>query len=157
MITFNADEVLEMAERIEHNGAAFYRKAASSASGSAKALFEKFASMEDDHERTFATMRTRLSASQKENLTPDPESEATLYLQAMADGKVFPSSPDRPLTGRESLQEILAVAIGKEKDSIVFYQSLKEVVPPAAGRDKLDEIIRQEIGHILLLTKEMPA
>ena len=30
MITFNADEILEMAQRIERNGAAFYRKAAAS-------------------------------------------------------------------------------------------------------------------------------
>jgi len=44
-----------------------------------------------------------------------------------------------------------------EKDSIVFYQSMKAVVPQAAGRDKLDAIIREEIGHILDLTERLEA
>jgi len=156
MITFNADEIFEMAEQIERNGARFYRKAASFASGSRQETLETLAGMEDQHERTFAQMRADLTAQQKMPLTADPDNQAALYLKAMADGRVFKADPKDLLTGKESLQEILAMAIGKEKDSIVFYQSMKEVVPRSAGIEKVDEIIKQEIGHILTLTKEMP-
>ena len=45
--------------------------------------------------------------------------------------------------------------VGLEKDSIVFYQSMKAVVPAAAGKEKLDDIIVQEIGHILDLSHQL--
>jgi hypothetical protein len=33
---------------------------------------------------------------------------------------------------------------------------MKDVVPRSAGTARIDDIIRQEIGHILQLTKELP-
>jgi len=51
---FNVDEVLEMAIRIESNGAAFYRKAAGMQSDAKKRKFlEGLAAMEDQHQKTF--------------------------------------------------------------------------------------------------------
>ena len=53
-IKFNANEVLAMAEQIERNAAAFYRKAASSHPAKHNQDFLlKLAAMEEDHERTF--------------------------------------------------------------------------------------------------------
>jgi rubrerythrin len=155
MITFNADEILEMAVQIEHNGAAFYRKAASFLP-EARTLLTKLAAMEDDHERTFAAMRSALTDEETKPLTADPDNQAAQYLKAMADARVFTADPKDVLTGKESLREVILAAIGKEKDSIVFYQSMKDVVPRSAGTARIDDIIRQEIGHILQLTKELP-
>lgn len=157
MITFNADEIYEMAEQIERNGAKFYRKAAEGADGDARELMLRLAAMEDDHEKTFATMRAELAGAEKRPITADPDDEGALYLQALADGKVFGGDPSEALTGEESMKDILTTAIGLEKDSIVFYQVMKDVVPPAAGRDRLDAIIRQEIGHIVDLTGQIDA
>ncbi len=157
MITFNADEIFEMAEQIERNGAGFYRKAAEPAGGEGRDLLLRLAAMEDDHERTFAAMRAELAPGERQATAFDPDNEAVLYLQAMADGKVFAFDPAEALSGQEPMEEILDVAIGLEKDSIVFYQSMKDVVPAAAGKEKLDGIIRQEIGHILDLTKQLEA
>ena len=155
MITFNADEIFEMAVQIEHNGAAFYRKAASFLPA-ARTILDKLAVMEDDHERTFSAMRSALTDTERTPLTADPDNQAAQYLKAMADGRVFTGDPKDVLTGKETLREVLLLAISKEKDSIVFYQSMKDVVPRSAGTARIDEIIRQEIGHILQLTKEMP-
>ncbi len=155
MFTFNADEVFEMAEQIERNGAKFYRKAAEPTDDENRQLLLRLAAMEDDHEKTFAAMRTELSDAEKRSITADPNDEGALYLQAMADGKVFHVDPAGALSGRESMEEVLNIAIGLEKDSVVFYESMKNVVPDAAGKDKLDAIIKQEIGHIVELRNQL--
>jgi len=60
---FSADDVFEMAEQLEKNGAKFYRQAAADVSGDeAKTLLKELAAMEDDHEKTFAAMRAELAA-----------------------------------------------------------------------------------------------
>jgi len=156
MIIFNADEIFEMAEQIERNGAKFYRKAAESIADD-RDLLLRLAAMEDEHERTFAAMHGQLSDAEKTPLTFDPDNEAALYLQAMADGKVFKSDPSESLSGNESIQDILKTAIGLEKDSIVFYASMKDVVPKSAGKEKVDAIIKEEIGHIVDLTRQLIA
>ena len=86
----NADEIFEMAEQIERNGASFYRKAAESIDDPAgKKLLLNFAAMEDEHEKTFAALRKDLSEKEKTATTFDPEGEAALYLRALADVRVF--------------------------------------------------------------------
>ncbi|MBN1456465.1 MAG: hypothetical protein JW912_01280, partial [Sedimentisphaerales bacterium] len=61
-ITFSADEIFEMAEEIERNGAKFYRKAAkNAATKDIKDMLVNMAVMEDGHEKTFAEMRKELS------------------------------------------------------------------------------------------------
>jgi rubrerythrin len=157
MITFNADEIFEMAEQIERNGAKFYRKAAEPAGGESRDLLLRLAAMEEDHERTFAAMRAELAPAETQSTTFDPDNEAALYLRAMADGKVFTADPSEALSGQEPMEDILQTAIGLEKDSIVFYESMKDAVPAAAGGGRLDGIIRQEIGHIVELTKQLEA
>ena len=54
-IFFNPDEILEMAEQIERNGARFYRQAAQGAQDAGvRELLQKLATMEDGHEKLFA-------------------------------------------------------------------------------------------------------
>ena len=90
MITFNADEVFEMAEQIERNGAAFYRKAAENFRGLdlSKVLLD-LAAMEDDHEREFRAMRLELPPKLRTEEKFDPTGEGALYLHAMVQGEVF--------------------------------------------------------------------
>jgi len=157
-IHFNADEIFEMAEQIERNGAKFYRKVAGKTE---EAGVEQFlldlAAMEDEHEKTFASMRAELSAEERTPVTFDPEGEAALYLQAMADGYVFDmrADPSEMLTGQETTAEVLRTAIGLEKDSIVFYLGIKEMVPERLGKEKIDHIIKEEMGHIRDLSQKL--
>jgi len=160
VISFNAAEIYEMAEQIERNGAAFYRKAAEGVSeeGAADLLLD-LAAMEDDHEKTFAEMKAQLSERDRGDAPFDPDNEGVLYLRSMVEGKVFDpeSKPAEKLTGSESLQEILHTAIGLEKDSIVFYIGMKKVVPDNRGRQRIDDIIAQEMGHITTLSGKLAA
>ncbi len=48
------------------------------------------------------------------------------------------------LTGDETMVQVIDTAIGLEKESILFYLGLKDIVPPKLGRVKIDEIIEEE-------------
>jgi len=155
---FNADEVFEMAEQIERNGARFYRAAAEKFPAVREALLD-LAAIEDDHEKIFAAMRGQLSTSEQVPPVFDPDGEAQMYLRAMADGHVFnvKADPVEQLAGKDTAEEVLKMAIGLEKDSIAFYVGLKESVSHKAGKDKVEAIIKEEFGHIATLNEKLAA
>ena len=155
VIGFNADEVFEMAIRIEENGAAFYRKAAGLQSDAEnRAFLEKLAAMEDGHKATFIEIRKTLTDKDKDGKVFDPQDELSQYLAAMSDthgGEGSPSAADS-LTGTETIEELLTTAIGLEKESVLFYLGIKDMVSPEYGLESIDDIIREERGHIAQLT-----
>jgi hypothetical protein len=88
----------------------------------------------------------------------DPDGEAARYLNAIADGQVFDLHADliEDLAGK-TIEEILKIAIDLEKDSIVFYLGLRDLVSESLGKDKVETIIREEMGHVTLLSDELAA
>ena len=82
-IDFNADEVFEIAEQIERNGAKFYRTAAENIDKPEnKKFLLDLAEMEDEHEQTFKQMRSELTRDEKVMTTFDPEGESEAYLKS---------------------------------------------------------------------------
>ena len=109
--------------------------------------------MEDTHKSTFTKMSSNVTEAEKTQQVFDPEGEAEKYLAAMADthgGEGSPSAADK-LTGSETMEEILKIAIGLEKESILFYLGIKDMVPPKFGQDKVDAIIEEERRHVIQL------
>ena len=154
MYDFNADDIFEIAEQLERNGAKFYRSAAEAVKDEKSSEFlRRLADMEDAHEQTFAKMRKQLKASEKAATVFDPNGEAVDYLRALADTRVF--FEKKIDTG--SMLAILKDAITAEKDSIVFYLGMRDAVPENLGRAHLDNVIKEEMGHIRLLSKELAA
>lgn len=152
-IAFNADEVLAMAERIERNGIRFYTAAARGIK-KYQVLFARLAQEEARHEAIFAAMRQKLPLKERETTSYDPGGQNGLYLQAMADRAVFkkgvyPGLKKGP--AEAGLAEVIDTAIGNEKDSIVFYVGLRELVPANLGRNRISAIIAEEYGHIAFL------
>lgn len=145
-VSFNANEIFQIAEQIERNGAHFYRTAAEKFSNEKELLLE-IAAQEDEHEKIFANMRKELSTSEKKSNVSDPTGEASAFLKALADEKVF--SKDL-----ENLEDIINFAIGKEKDSIVFYLGMKDFISETSGKNKLDDIIKEEMRHITWLANK---
>ncbi|UCF90402.1 MAG: ferritin family protein [Desulfobacterales bacterium] len=151
---FNADEIFEMAEQLERNGAEFYRQAAAGDLDPAhKEFLLKLAAMEDEHEKTFKAMRAELKPQERQPTVFDPSGEAVLYLRALADTRVFFEKQ----LDVSSLRAILKSAIEAEKDSILFYLGMKEAVPASLGKARLDHIIKEEMGHIRMLSKALTA
>jgi rubrerythrin len=159
-VSFNADEVFEMAEQIERNAAQFYREAgAKTSEPQTKNLFLRLAGMEEGHLRTFQQMRKTLSDQERGGTTFDPEGEASLYLQAMADDRGFEGMRSRgtKLTGKESTPEMLEIALSAERNSILYYVGLREMVPTTAGKDKVQAIISEEVRHAADLRRQLAA
>ncbi|MFH1652862.1 MAG: ferritin family protein [Pseudomonadota bacterium] len=157
MSVYNIDEIFEIALKIEKDGAAFYRKAAEgSFDDRSKVMLLKLAEMEDDHQRIFQDMREEF-ADGLHNEVYNPDDQVTLYLKAIASGKVFnfDDDPAKSLTGGESKEEFLMKAIQLEKDSIVFYLGIKGLVPEHLGGKKVDNIIKEEMKHVSLLSERL--
>ncbi|WP_299983693.1 ferritin family protein [Desulfobacula sp.] len=149
---FNANDIFEIAVKIEQNGAKFYRNAAKQVEEEKhKKFLLELASMEDDHETTFTNMQKELKNEETFSTTFDPDDENALYLKALADIRVF---SEKELIDN-SFKSILGTAIQAEKDSITFYLGIKELVPEKLGKSKVDNIIKEEMNHIKLLAGKL--
>jgi rubrerythrin len=157
-VEFNAFEIFEIAEKIERNGAKFYRRAADLSDDSRnRNMFLQLAEWETAHELVFADMRNELSAQGPEFRTFELEDNVVFDAQSMAGLAVFGSrlDPSEELTGKESIKDILQLALEKEKDSIVFYIGLRAFIADEAGQDKIGDIIREEMRHIRILKQAL--
>lgn len=151
---FSAKDVFQLAEDIEINGAEFYRNAAAGADDKSTAdLLNGLADMEMEHKKTFEQMRAELTGKEKAETVFDPDNDSVKYLQALADIRVFFEKD----IDSSDLENILKSAITGEKDSIVLYLGMKDLVPEKFGQDKIEKIIREEMGHIRMLSKELKA
>lgn len=156
-IVFNADEVLGMAERIEENGTAFYRAAAGKADGEDARILYDLAEWETRHRELFHSMRQELGDSARGTTAYDPDNEATMYLEAMADSAVFLPGADAlaELGPEPTMAAILNAAIGREKDAIAFFSAFRELVPEGFGRERVGDILKEEFRHVAILTRQL--
>ena len=150
-----SNEILEIACQIEHNGVAFYHRAAELAQkAQQRKLLMRLADMEAEHEVLFRQLQSDLPAEERAGSDLDEDDGAWQFLQALAGGHVFDMDRDVGdiLTGEESMDEILSVAIGLEKESIVYHSALKEVVENEPSKRKIQQVLLEEMRHIALLS-----
>ncbi|MFW6189749.1 MAG: ferritin-like domain-containing protein [Planctomycetota bacterium] len=156
-VQFNAGEVFEIAQQIERNGERFYRTAADSFGRETRGMLLNLAEMEQAHRRVFASMEEELSEGEKQEPFYDPYREADQYLRALAGGQVFDlrADPTEWLGEGRGEADVLHKAVDVEKDSILFYLGLKQNVPEKLGKERIDEIIQQEMNHMTLLASRL--
>ncbi len=151
---YNTFEILQIAERIERNGAEFYRRGAGLVeSERVRRMFYKLAEWEERHEKLFGQMRKEFGKqmSELENFNPsiymrcDPR-----MIEGLAMSVIRPESA-HALTGKESAKEILERAVEIEEDTLVFYEELKEKARDLSGVYKIGDIIKEEKRHIMVL------
>jgi len=147
---FKAREIFEMAEKIEQNGYNFYRKAAEDVGDPeiGKLLLE-LATMEVAHELTFVEMKANLTEAESAETVFDPYEETVLYIQALVNTRVFYHKQ----IDTSSAEEVLKAAIQAEKDSIAFYLGMRDMVPADMGKDKIEDIIKEEMRHIRIISE----
>lgn len=150
-LNLNVDEVFELAEQIERNGAIFYRKAASFLEdATAVAKLEELAIAEDRHEAVFRGLREQLVRDDARISVYDKDDIVALHLQALAGREVFVvgQEPSDVLKGTETFAQVVKIAIGKEWDSILFYCAVRDLVGSEEDKIAINEIIRQEERHV---------
>lgn len=148
-IDFTVDDAFEMAGRIESDAAAFYKRAGAAAGDPvSRQVLLDLAAMEAEHEHVFASLKARLPGGSKPR--PADARKWPGVAQTLACG-VNEDLAER-FTGTQTNDQILQKAIGFEKDSIVYFLSLRNLLEDPADRQRIDRLLTEEIGHILALT-----
>lgn len=154
----SAFDVLEIAEKIERNGAKFYRRAAGLIKDpDISTLFVNLAQWESRHIEVFRQMKERLSRQRWEQGELVPQRIGLPESQVMAGLAVFGVQPDPAdeLRGHETKADVLRMALEKEKDSIVYYAGLKDFVADQTDKDLIDEVIEEEKKHVRILMQSL--
>jgi rubrerythrin len=155
---FNADEIFAMGVQIEKNGFAFYSAAADNTEDpDLKQLFRQLAEWEQKHIALFEDLRLKLPATAKATDVYDPDNMVHLYLKAVADNNVFVKglTLDPGSLVWTSPAKVLTTALDFEKDSVVFFSSMKEVTMGRTGTVEVEKLVLEELKHIGYLTGEI--
>jgi len=150
-ISFSGTELINIAIGIERRGIAFYDiMTKSTDSGEARELFQRLANMEREHMQTFEGM---LGEADKYQPTESYAGEYVAYLQALIDSAVFTDDlvTSELATQADSDVEAMELAINAEKDSILFYYEMSEIMPRKA-QPTVNKIVTEEKSHLAELT-----
>lgn len=159
-LQFTAESIFEIGVQIEKNGKAFYQQAAETVSDAPlKALLLELAAWENGHITLFENLKAELPETMREDNLFDPDNEFFVYLQAAADSHVFVSTTDIAalVAGCSTPDAIFEMALRFEKDSVVYYTTMKEMVANNRGKQRIDTLIREELKHIDMLNKQRKA
>ena len=147
MPAFTAADALSMALEIEKNGETYYEAvAAKDTSDDIQALFEDLANQERIHYKVFRDMLEDVSSAKKP--TDDAMQDYGLYVEAALGNALF--GEDRALSMAEeatSTEEALRAALGFEKDTLLFFYDLREMVAEK-DREAITQIITEEKRHV---------
>jgi rubrerythrin len=154
-INFSADEVFEMGMDIERNGEAYYRKAAElSKDAKIKSVFTDLMQQEAIHYRVFKDLRGKLPPRATLPTVADPDSEEYLYLDALVKSRLFTNVREAEAVAAKvgSAVEALRAALVFEKDTVLFFQSMKSMTDERLGKGEIDRLIEEEYRHIVRIS-----
>lgn len=144
---FQAAEIAEAAVNIEQQGQAFYVQAAESATNpDVKDFFLFFAKEEARHEQIFQQFKERLG--KVELPAWSTTDEYGMYLKALIDShSIFSPELQKRLTEASSENEAIRLAMGFEKDTILFFMEMKELVPDSEKKF-VQQCVDEERSHL---------
>jgi len=155
---FNADEIFAIGVEIEKNGRRFYLLTADKTDDEdLEKILKSLAEWESHHIELFDKLRRDLPAEAKQENIYDPDNQIHLYLKATADNHIFVknSSMEALVEKCSTPTEILLVALQFEKDSVVFYSSMKNAVRDDLGKPQIDKLITEELNHIARVNHQL--
>lgn len=149
---FAGSEIVEIGIQIEKNGKDFYETLAGKAKN--KKAGEIFRHLAEEEARHVATFKKILDGIEKYEAPEAYPGEYVEYMNALAGEYIF-TQKDK---GREAAEKAgtdrgaVSLGIGFEKDSIIFYEGMKGVVPEYDHK-VIDGLIKQEQSHLKKLTE----
>lgn len=150
----SAVAILETADQIEIAGAKFYRRAATLVENGEQEIFLKLAELEDSHQCYFDSLKCLYSDADVQNML-DLDSANGRGLQAIAESHVLNSLEAFLDMDNLSMLDILQKALEFEKETVVYFSSLKSVIINPTEKDKIDLIIFEETSHVGSLTQKI--
>lgn len=157
-ISFNADEVFEMGMDIETNGEAYYRKAAElSKNEEIGKVFLRLMKEEKKHYEIFKKLREGLPPKSTQPTIADPEDQEYLYLDALVKSRLFNNVHEAEDLASKVGGEIeaLRAALIFEKDTILFFQTMKSMTREDLGQSEIDRLIEEERKHVVWISEEI--
>jgi len=148
---FAGSEIVELGIQIERNGRDFYNVLEQKLKKEEAAkLFRYLAGEEEKHIKVFQGILDKAEKYEPQGLDSD---EYFAYMNALASEYVFIQKDKGAEIARaiKTDQEAVNMGIGFEKDSIIFYEGMKKVVPDYDIK-VIDELIVQEQAHLKQLS-----
>jgi len=144
---FTLAEVYDLGIRIEKNGEKFYRDALKQAWSNPIADMLRMLAEEEVKHVDFFMKRTDAVKQKREN--PFLDEMGTEMLKDILGNQTF-SLKDTDVSKIRSVDELVALAIEFEKDTIVFYEMIDSFITDEEAHRELKEIIEEEQRHVRL-------
>ena len=142
---FSAQDILDIAIRLEKNGEKTYRNARLHISDEAlKTLLAWIAQEEHDHAHWFTELKSRLTQDEDHHLMAE---FSRALVEDVVQGQAF-SLQEVDFETIDTPDKMLRTFIGFEDDTIAFYEVLKTFVDDAAIAAQLERIILEEKKHM---------
>ena len=156
-IPFSAEETLKIAIEIEENGRQFYEGMIPEVEGTDIVdVFEDLARQEVKHKNTFQEMLGEAELERGEDISSLLYgSLEDSYLSALADSKIFNPANENIQAAKQvdSRDELMAVAISLEKDTILYYYELLEMAKSTDDQELIKQVIEEEKTHVKRLAQ----
>jgi len=144
---FTAQDILDIAIKLEKNGEKTYRDARLHISGDAlKTLLAWIAQEEHNHARWFTELKNRLTRGEDHHLMAE---FSRALVEDVIQGQAF-SLEDVDFETIDSPDKMLRTFIGFEDDTIAFYEVLKTFIDETAIAAQLEQIILEEKKHMAM-------
>ena len=151
-LIFTGKELINIAVGIEKNGAAYYNAIlASLKDDTLRKAFQYLADSEREHIKVFQSMLGSISDYQ----APETYSEEyETYLKSLVDSAIFSNEQKAKDIAGEigSTDEAIQIALTAEKDSILFYSAMRDLIK-RSEQEIVIKIIDEEKSHIRQLLK----
>ena len=151
-ISYYGNELINIAIGIERRGIIFYDiMTRSTENASTRDIFQCLVSMEREHIKNFQDM---LSEADKYETPETYAGEYEAYLQALVDNAVFTDDLVTSEMASQVDSDLKATELGisAEKDSILFYYNMKEMMGQRA-QAMVNKIITEEKSHLMQLSE----
>jgi len=146
-IQLTGADIVDLAVQTETRGEAFYRQAAQEATWpEAQKLFTYLADQEVRHKQIFQGLGGAIVMTE---VSPETWEEALGYIQATVDRAFFAKedAPIRAVPRGATVPEMLKQAIAFEKETLLFFYGVLDLVQPA-NKHLVEQIIAEEKSHV---------
>jgi len=150
MVVYSANDVLTFAKALKRRRQRTYATAAPRAKyADAEALLVGLAAEAHQQLQTTALLQRQLPAGDEHSSIDNPP-EAGVVLEAMAHGDFldYAIDPQITLTGKETAAEVAYIADCLAKNTVIFYQAVREMVTVEGGRHHVDLLITAETKNL---------
>ncbi len=154
LLPLTAAGILEIAIQAERQGAAFYERLATTAdSERVRAECQRLVGMEREHEKAFQRLLEQQEGQRALSSLQPLSDEYQQYLSALVDSNMLPDEETARQLAEEAESEVDAIdiALQMEKNAILFYQELQNLLGTEAG--VLRTILDEERSHVYELNE----